>query len=56
MGLACEKLLPYRAAMENFQLMTVARALKVDVDTSKAHDSLYDIEITKQVYDKLKQI
>lgn len=39
-----------RGRMKNFKLMTVAKALGIDVDESQAHDGLYDIGITKQIY------
>lgn len=39
-----------RERMANFKLMTVAKALGIEVDESKAHDGLYDIGITKQIY------
>lgn len=51
MVLAAEYLKNDRHKMENFKLMTVAKFLGIEVDESKAHDALYDIEITKSVYD-----
>ena len=39
-----------RANLENFQLRTVAKYLGVEVDESKLHDALYDIEITRKIY------
>ncbi len=52
MSLAAEKLKHVRHEMPNFQLMTVAKQLGIEIDPSKAHDSLYDIEISKLVYNK----
>jgi DNA polymerase-3 subunit epsilon len=40
-----------RAEMENFKQGTVAKALGINVDDSKLHDALYDIEICKQICD-----
>lgn len=39
-----------RAKLENFQLRTVARYLGIEVDESKLHDALYDIELTRKIY------
>jgi DNA polymerase-3 subunit epsilon len=41
-----------RNQFPNFQLMTVAKHLKIDVDESKAHDAVYDTLVTKAVYEK----
>lgn len=40
-----------RHEMENFKLMTVARELGIEVDESKLHDALYDIQLTKEIYE-----
>ena len=48
--LAAQYLLNRRAGMENFKLMSVARELGIDVDESKLHDALYDIELTRACY------
>ena len=42
-----------REKLENFKLVSVAKAFGVEVDTSKAHDAMYDIEITRQLFYKL---
>lgn len=42
-----------RAKMENFKLMTVAKHLGIEVDESKLHDALYDIELTQQIFNKV---
>lgn len=39
----------------NFKLMTVANALGIEVDEAKAHDAMYDIVITKKIYQLLTQ-
>ena len=56
MVLALEYLKKSRHLMNNFKLMTVAKFLQIEVDETKAHDSLYDIVITKKVYDATRQI
>ena len=48
--LASQYLIDRRKAMPNFKLMTVARELGIDVDESRLHDALYDIELTRAVY------
>lgn len=42
-----------RSKLENFKLLTVAKALQLQIDESKAHDAFYDIELTKSVFDLL---
>jgi DNA polymerase III subunit epsilon len=44
-----------RKEMDNFQLMTVAKQIGLDIDKEKAHDALYDIRVTRDIYYKLKQ-
>lgn len=48
--LASQYLINRRREMPNFKLMTVARELGIDVDESRLHDALYDIELTRAVY------
>ena len=55
MVLAFEYLKDKRDAMPNFQLHTVAKELGIAVDDSKLHDALYDIEITKAIYEIVKR-
>lgn len=43
-------LMKRRAGMENFKLLTVARTLGIEVDESRLHDAVYDIEIAREVY------
>lgn len=40
--------------MENFKLMTVAEKLGIEIDESRAHDSLYDVEITELIHGLLR--
>ena len=53
MVLALQYLKPVRNTMPNFQLMTVAEKLGIDIEADKAHDGLYDVLITKKIYDFL---
>jgi hypothetical protein len=41
---------PVRAELPNFKLATVARHTGIDVDDSRLHDSMYDIELTRQLW------
>ena len=51
MVLASAYLATRRPDMENFKLSTVARTLGVDVQSASLHDAMYDIELTKAVFD-----
>ena len=51
MVLATNYLLDIRPDMENFKLSTVAETLGVQVDGDSLHNALYDIELTKAVFD-----
>jgi len=51
MVLACNKLKDDRTKLPNFQLKTVAQWLGIKVEENNLHDALYDIRITKQIYD-----
>ncbi|QES88829.1 3'-5' exonuclease [Rhizosphaericola mali] len=42
-----------RHLMKDFKLSTVADFLKIEVDPDKLHDALYDIYLTKAIYDKI---
>lgn len=42
-----------RMKLENFKLMTVARGLNIEIEEAKLHDAMYDVEVMKQIYDKL---
>lgn len=37
--------------MKDFKQGTVAKTLGIQVDDTKLHDALYDIEICKAIYD-----
>jgi DNA polymerase-3 subunit epsilon len=49
-SLAAQYLLHRRHTMPDFKLMTVAKELGIEVDETKAHDGVYDIMITREVY------
>lgn len=51
MVLATPYLAEKRSEMKDFKQGTVAKALGIQVDDSKLHDALYDIEICKAIFD-----
>lgn len=51
MVLASNHLRAERYKMPNFKLMTVANHLGIPIDESKAHDALYDVKVTRNVYE-----
>lgn len=51
MVLATPYLAAKRAEMKDFKQGTVAKTLGIQVDDTKLHDALYDIEICKAIYD-----
>ena len=54
MVLASNKLANKRHDMENFKLSTVAKFIGIDVQDDKLHDAMYDIDLTKSIYDIVK--
>jgi DNA polymerase-3 subunit epsilon len=56
MVLASYFLISKRHQMPDFKLKTVAKTLGIEVEESKLHDAFYDIELTKQIYDKIYEI
>jgi DNA polymerase-3 subunit epsilon len=56
MVLASAYLATRRPDMENFKLSTVARTIGVDVQSESLHDAMYDIELTKAVFDIITKI
>jgi len=54
MSLAMYYLAEKRSKIENFKLVTVAEFVGVPVNRDKLHSALYDIQITKKFYDKIK--
>jgi len=55
MSLASDMLATIRHEMSDFKLNTVARQLGIIVDETKLHNAQYDIEITREVYYKVKR-
>lgn len=51
MVLASAYLATHRPEMENFKLSTVAKTLGIVVNDDSLHDAMYDIELTKAVFD-----
>jgi len=49
-SLAADFLRTDRAKMKNFKLATVAAELGIEVDNSRTHDAMYDIELTRTIY------
>jgi DNA polymerase-3 subunit epsilon len=52
--IALNKLIEERKNMEYFQQKDVARKLGIQVDESKLHDALYDVELCINIYNKTK--
>lgn len=53
MVLAAEYLKDKRHQMEDFKLKTAAKWCGVEFNENEAHDALYDVEKTKEIYDVL---
>jgi len=49
-NIAALKLMPERSEMDNFKLATVAKYAGIEVDESKLHDSMYDIRLTRELF------
>jgi DNA polymerase-3 subunit epsilon len=56
MSMATEFLESELSSMENFKLFTVAKKLGLDINEEKLHNSLYDIETTRNMFLKIKGI
>lgn len=48
--LASERLKEQRTSMVDFKLRTVCQVMGIEVDESKLHDALYDVELTRKLY------
>lgn len=48
--LASEYFLTRRSEIENFKLSTISKYFMIDVDETRLHDALYDVELTREVY------
>jgi len=55
MNLAALRAMEVRHTFKDFKLSTVTEFFEVEVDEKKAHDALYDIEITRLLYYKLRK-
>ncbi len=55
MILAGRFLMHTRHLMKDMKLMTVAEKLGIELDESKAHDAMYDIEITREILKRIEQ-
>lgn len=55
MVLASAYLVTRRPDMENFKLSTVAKTLGIEVKDDSLHNAMYDIELTRAVYDIVKR-
>ena len=54
-ALAVECLHPFRGELKDFKLTTVAKFLGVEVIDDNAHDAVYDVHLTIQVYVELRK-
>lgn len=50
MVLASQYLIKRRPSMPSFKLHRVATTLGIEVDKSKTHDALYDVHLTREIY------
>ena len=50
---AAHSLIGQRHRLSNFQLLTVAKHLGLEVDEKEAHDALYDVELAREIYTKI---
>lgn len=46
----------YRSAFPNFKLKTVAKMLKFEIDETKLHDAMYDVELTMMIFDRINLV
>jgi len=52
-NIAAVKLMSIREELGNFKLATVAKYAGIEVDESKLHDSMYDIRLTRELFNAL---
>ena len=55
MLLAAYAAIGQRHKLPNFKLGTVARSLGIEVDESNLHDALFDVKLTKEIFNKFKK-
>lgn len=53
MVLSTQHLMRKRHEMTDFKQETVARALGIQIDSAKLHDASYDIQLTKEIYNRI---
>lgn len=53
MTLAAHILIKKRHQMKDFKLMTVASEFGIKINITDAHDALYDIKITREIYKRI---
>jgi DNA polymerase III subunit epsilon len=53
MNMAAVRLESIRPQMKDFKLMTVAKEFGISIDESRAHDAMYDIQVTRKLFDIL---
>ena len=46
----------YFYEMTDFKQETVARALGIQIDSAKLHDASYDIQLTKEIYNRISSL
>ena len=50
MTFAAIGLMRRRQELPNFKLTTVAQSFGIDVEEADAHDALYDVDLTRQIF------
>ena len=56
MVLSTQHLMRKRHEMTDFKQETVARALGIQIDSAKLHDASYDIQLTKEIYNRISSL
>lgn len=56
MQLVAIRYMKHRHKFENYKLLTVCEAMGMDVDEDKAHDAMYDIELTQKLFNALREM
>ena len=56
MVLCSDRFMDERRSFDDFKLPTLARRFGIEVEDSRLHEALYDVELTRRVYQKLKNI
>lgn len=54
--LASQYLIPQRHTMPSFKLHRVAKTVGIAVDETKLHDALYDIYLTREIYNVITKV